>query len=253
MRELLSLLLVLGCLILIIRFILGGGRGRVGRPPAGVLTRYVSPTDSVVPAAALGGYAMGTAIVITDPHADEQTGILIGLLIAVFVAFPAAQRFTIPALGVVGAVCALIQMGNIMWGGEYDALKTAYRAALVLLVFTSFVAGTVIFDRASALKGERGLALLGVVDVVGFLVRPTGADLFDIDQVGHAAFLLCAGGIAFALGWAASEAVLGLVGIAVVGLTVLLNAPDGWLGVVAALSAAAFTAVGRGIAGATQR
>ena len=193
----------------------------------------------------MGGYALGTAIVLTDPTADEQTGIIIGAVVAVFMAFRAAQRLTLPALGVVGAVCAVFQTVNVIRGDEYDALGVAYRSALVLLVFTAFVLGAAIFDRGSALKGARGLALLGIVDIVGFLARPVGADLFELSSASHAIFLLGAGATAFALGWAASEAILGLVGIAVLGLTVALNAPDGWLGVVAALSAFCFTAVAR--------
>ena len=237
-----SALLVLGCLIWVIKFILFGAAGRVGRPPSGVLTRYVSPADAPVAAATMGGYALGTAIVLTDTRADSQTGILIGAVVAVFMAFRAVERLTVPALGVVGMVCAVIQTVDFIRGGDYDALKTTYRLALTLLVFTCFVFGTVIFNRASALRGERGLALLGVVDVVSFLARPTAADLFSLGSVSHGLFLVGAGTAAFAVGWAASEAVLGLVGIAVVGLSVALNAPNGWLGVVAAVAAACFTA-----------
>lgn len=237
----------MGCLVWIIKFVFFGAKGRVGRPPSGVLTRYVSPADGPVPAATLGGYALGTAIVLTDSRANSQTGILIGAVVAVFLAFRAAERLTIPALGVVGLVCAVIQMVNFIHGGEYDTLKTVYRLALVLLVFTCFVLGTVIFNRSSAIHGERGLALLGLVDIVSFLARPTGSDLFSLGSVSHGLFLTCAATAAFAVGWAVSEAVLGLVGLVVVGLSIVLNAPNGWLGVVAAVAAAGFTTIARAV------
>lgn len=249
MRELLSGLLVLGCLIAIIKFMLGGRDSRVGRPPSGIGTRYLAPNDSPIPAAALGGYALGTAIVITDAQADSQTGILIGAVVAVFMAFRAAERLTVAALGIVGFVCALIQMAHIVRGETYDALESGYRLALVLLAFACFVLGTLVFNRASALKGERGLALLGIVDILGFLARPTGTDLFNLDEISHLLFLFIAGSVAFALGWAVSEATLGIIGIAVVGLAVMLDGPDGWLGVVAAVSAVGFTAVARAFTG----
>ncbi|MEP9385590.1 hypothetical protein [Nocardioides sp. KR10-350] len=245
LHELLAGILVLGCLAWIIKFMIFGGDGRVGRPPKGIGTRFASPADSPIPAAALGAYALGTAIVITDARADSQTGILIGAVVAVFMAFRAAERLTVTALGIVGFVCALIQMVHIVRGQAYDALESGYRLALVLLVFACFLLGTLVFNRASALRGERGLALLGLVDIVGFLTRPTGADMFNLDEISHLLFLFVASSVAFALGWAVSEATLGLVGIAVVGLAVMLGGPDGWLGVVAAVSAVGFTIVAR--------
>ena len=130
LRELLSGLLVLGCLIAIIKFILGGRASHRGRPPRGIGTRYLDPTDSPIPAAALGGYALGTAIVITDANADDQTGIMIGAVVAVFLAFRGTpERITIAALDVVAFGCALIQMTHIVRGDPYDALASGYRLA----------------------------------------------------------------------------------------------------------------------------
>lgn len=238
---------MLGCLVLIYRFMLGSRRGRAGRPPRGVLTRYLSPADQPLAVVGMGGYALGTAIVVVDPRADAQSGMLIGLLLAVVMAPRSMLRLTVAALGVVGFVCALIQMGSVIVDGEFDALARWYRVALVGLVLVCFAAGALFFDRASALRGERGLALLGVADVVGFLSRPSVVDLSSLEQMSHALFLLGASATAFVVGWAVSEATLGLVGIAVVGLSVALGGPDGWLGVVAAVSAVAFTVVAHGV------
>lgn len=245
MRDLLSGLLILGCLIWITRFLLGYGRGRVGRPPKGICTRLRDPGEAPVAAAVLGGYALGTAAVLVDPHADSSTAIVIGGIVAVLMAFRGIEPLVKVALGIVACICALIRMGYVVLGDAYDELAVIYRLALVGLVFFCFLLAVMVFDRASALKGERGLALLGIVDIVDFIARPAGVDMFNLAPVGHAAFLVVAAAAAFGLGWAVSEATLGIVGIAVLGLSVIFDGPLGWLGVLAALSAAGFTVIAR--------
>lgn len=242
MDQYLSAILVIGCLLAIMKFMLGGRKGRIGRPPSGIGTRFLSPSDTPIAAAAMGGYSIGIVMSLVNAQADGNAGILIGAVVAVFASIRTTGGVTITALSVVGFFCALFQMARIIQGEEHDALESIYRLALVLMVFCCFVLATLIFNRGSAFKRDRGLALLGIVDIIGFLARPTGSDLFNLDAVSHLVFILSAGAVAFALGWAASEATLGLVGIAVVGLSVILGGPDGWLGVIAAVSAAGFTA-----------
>lgn len=252
MSAILGPLLVLGFLIGIYALIFSGGRGRVGRPPSGVLTRLRSPTDAPLGVAALSGLALGGMVTVTDPHADGQSGLAIGVVLAVTLAMPAIQHLTLAACGLVGVIVAVWEALRFTSGEGSDGLVTAYRVALMALILACFGASVVIFGRGSALRGERGLALFGLVEVITFLAHPGNRDSLSLDGVGHATFLVVACGVACVLGWAASEYVLGIVALAVATATMLTNATVGdanaaWVGLVAAASAVVLTVAARAL------
>jgi hypothetical protein len=241
-------LLVIALLLWILRFIVGGGKGRVGRPPTGFLTRFKDPRSAPLPAAALGGYALASALVILDPTTTDVTsGIMVGVVVAVALAVRAIERYSVLALGFVGLFCGVVVAHDFVFHHRHhnDPQTSTYRAALMLLIFACFVAATVLFDRAAALHGERGLALLGIVDVVTFLASPRGFDTLSMSPVNHGLFVLGACAAAFLLGAAVSEATLGLVAMAVLVVDLAFSKDNHLPAVVAALSAVVLTAAAR--------
>jgi hypothetical protein len=244
MRGVLSGLLVLMALLAIYRFMIGGRQGRVGRPPKGVLTRWASPAEAVVPTAAMAGYALGRAVDLTAPHSSAQNGLIVGGIVGFALAFHGlVEKLVIAALGVVAALCACIDI----WAGVNDASfgpwSQTFRAALFLLLFACFILGSVVGDRSSALKGERGFALIGLVDIVVFLARPVGIDPLNVQGGRGLAVIGVSCLVAAVAGFAVSEAVLGLIALGVFGLTIIAGGPDGWSAVVAGISAVGFAIV----------
>lgn len=251
MTGILGALLVLACLIGVYALLLGGIGGRRGRPPAGVLTRLRDPSKAPIAVAAMSGFALGTMSALTDSHADSSSGVMIGLLLAITLAIPGIGHLTLAACGLVGTIVAFWQLG-IFLVGDGDATSAAYRGALVGLLFACFALAIVLFDRSRALRGEVGLAFFGLVDVMTFLAQPGNRSTLSLDGVSHLAFLALVGAISFGLGWAASEYVLGVVALAVATVSfaessVVGDARQAWIGLVAAGTAFGLTLVGRSL------
>lgn len=253
MTEILQALLALGFLIGVYAFLFGSVRGRVGRPPSGIFTRRKSPADVPLSAAALTGLAVGSMLAVTEPAANQVSGLMIGIVVAGFLTPKSVRPQAVWVCGLVAAFVAFWQMGRFALGDDGSQSALVYRVALMLLIFASFCLGALVFDRGPAFKGERGLALFGLVEIVTFLARPTGRDLLYLDEVSHTAYLLIGCGVAGVLGWATSEYVLGIVAMAVATLTLMSDSVAGdaraaWLGLVAGTSAVACACLFQGVA-----
>ena len=250
MADILGPILVLAFLIGLYAFIFSGGKGRVGRPPKGVLTRLRDPTGSPLGVAAMCGLALGSMLTLWDSSANGQSGIAIGLILALALSIPAIEHLALLACGfVIANILALINATLFVAGDGVDGLAAGYRLALMALLLACFVGASILFGRMSALRGERGLASRPGRDRhVPCPTRQPCDFRARRDRARGIPLGRCA--VALALGWAASEYVLGIVALAVATLTLLEdsvagNADSAWVGLVAAVSAVAFTALGR--------
>lgn len=219
-----------------------------GRGVGGILTRLTSPSDAPIAAAALCAMTLAAALSRADRLADSSSAIAIGVILGVMVAVPGCQHLTIAACGVVGFALALVDAGRYVFGvSEFGYLALAFRVSLMLLVLACFWLAVVLFDRRSALRGERGLALFGLVEIATFLAAPTGRDIFGFGHVSATAYVVAGCVLAFVVGFAVSEYLLGLIAIALAvtvwfGNAVFGDAGNGdpraaWLGLVAAVVA----------------
>lgn len=219
-----------------------------GRGAGGILTRLTSPSDAPIAAAALCALTLAAGMSRVDRLADSTSAIAVGVLLGALVAIPACQHLTIAACGVVGFVIALIDAGRFILGAsEFGYLTPVFRVSLMLLVLACFWLAVVIFDRHSALRGERGLALFGLVEIATFLAAPTGRDIIGFGHVSATAYVIAACVLAFIVGFAVSEYLLGLIALALVVTVWFGNAVFGdidngdpraaWLGFVAAVFA----------------
>lgn len=191
--------------------LLGGGlRGRAGRPPSGIATRYADPTGGGPAAVLLTVLALNAFTSQTHPGIDGRSGAIVGLLLAVAFTFPITARFTGPILSILGVVAAVIEAVRFVADPDQGVLGHAYRAALVLLSIACFTLSAMLFHRSSALAGSRGLVLFGLIDIATFLAGPAGTHLYALTPARHALYLVAAGAVSLVLGWAASELTLGL-------------------------------------------
>jgi hypothetical protein len=248
--ELLQGVLVLGCLVGILVFVFKGGKGRVGRPPSGILTRPKPPGQeglglAVLAALALSGLTNGAL-------GGPAGGAVVGLLVALGTAVAGLRTLTGVAANVLGVAAAAVGAYTFTVSDTFDPLTVVYRISLMSLLFAFFCLGVLVFNRASAVAGARGLALFGLIEIVTYLADPGGADVFVLDDVSHLAFVGIVCVAAFALGWAASEFVIGVTAIAVslaalaYGTAVPGGPEQGWAGVLAMAGAAvAFLVVAR--------
>ncbi|MGN6302630.1 MAG: hypothetical protein ACTHN8_16230 [Angustibacter sp.] len=258
MGELLKLGAVLAGLLVVYALVLGGLRGRVGRPPAGIGTRFADPSGEGLAATLLTVLAIGSL----TGAASGSTGALsvegaaaLGLLLATLLTLGVTRGATTAALSVLGVVAAVVEGAQFVSGPDAGGLGRLYRISLVLLVIACFGAAALVFHRASAVRGARGLALFALIDIAVFLAGPGGAQLFSLSAGRHLVYLGAACACAFLLGWAVSELTLGLaaIGVAVttfglglVGLAPGAHAGDQLVGVIAAL--VVFTLVRAGLA-----
>lgn len=257
MDDIFGALILMCAFIGLYAFMFRGTTGRVGRPPRGFLTRGKSPTDAPLGLAAMGAYALGSAAGLTNEEAGGSTGLLIGLLVALVVVVPGVRQLSGPVFDVLGVTLALWAMISFALG-DGDDLGTFYRVSLMALILACFVGAIFLFGRLSAFRGGRGLALLGLVDIVTFLASPSTQDSLSLSAVDHLTFLVVAGGIAFALGFLASEYVLGVVAFAVVSVSLLNeavvgNANSAWVALVATLSAVGFVIAFKGATSLVRR
>ena len=245
-------LIVLFALIGTYAFMFRGLPGRNGRPPSGVATRLPDPTDAHWAVAGMGAYALGSTVTVTDPNANSTSGLAIGLLAALVFLVPGVKGLATPIFGVLGLLVGALQM--VLFVSSGDELTAVYRVTLMLLITVCFGASAVLFGRTRALSGTRGLALLGLVEIVSFLAFPANRSTLSLDGVSHTTYLFMACGLAVTLGWAASEYVLGVVTLAVLTTSYLANAVIGdadqaWVGFVAAVAAWGFLGAFKGVAG----
>ena len=219
MSDVLPALAVLAALVVVYALImgapaqqlLGGGlRGRRGRPPSGVATRYADPTGDGPAAVLLTVLALSAFTGRAQPGIDGRTGGIVGLILAVAFTFPNTARIASPFLSILGVVAAVVESIRFVADPDQGVLGQAYRAALVLLSIACFTLSAMLFHRASALSGSRGLALFGLIDIATFLAGPAGAQLYTLTPARHVIYLVTAGAVSLALGWAASELTLGL-------------------------------------------
>lgn len=246
MGDMLELAAIGAALFGVYALILGKGlRGRVGRPPSGIGTRFTDPSGEGLAATALAAFAINTLMETgKDGGATLHggTGAALGLLLALLLTMRVTQGLTSSALSVLGLVAAVVAGVQFVSGPEQANFGRIYRTALVLLTISCFTLAVLIFRRASALKGARGLALFGLVDIAVFVAGPGGAQMFELTPGRHTFYVLTASVFAFLLGWAVSEFTLGLtaigvavttVGLSATGLTSTPHAPDEFTGVVA--------------------
>jgi hypothetical protein len=212
------ILVVLAAMLVVMFLVLGGAPGRLGRPPAGLATRRSDPSGTPLALLMLGPLAVLT--LVGDPESGgTQLGAVLGILIGCSAPFAPARALVTTLLGVAGVLAAFVAALAFV-RGEGSDLGVVGRAALMLLVIACFTLGALVGNRASALKGGRGLALFALVDVSTFVAGPVGADLFGLDPARFAVYFVVACVAGVALGWAASEVTLGLsaVAVAVAGL-----------------------------------
>lgn len=242
MTGLLGPLLAVAFLFGIFAFMFRGTRGRVGRPPSGVMTRQRSPGDTRWVAAAMGGLAIGSALGAYF-HADTVTGVVVGGLLGVLLVIPMLEIFTRLALNAIAFVLSLVAAAVFIAGaGGFDALSSAYRILVIVSILAAFGVGVFVSGGyRAALRGDRGLELFGIVEVATFLAAPSGRDAMSLGVLTNATYLPIAAGVAALIGWAASEYVLGVLALAIV-LTVWFresvfgDAYAGWAGIVTAVA-----------------
>lgn len=243
-------ILVLGLLMGLYAFMFGGLAGRTSARGR-ALTGLADPSQSRLGVAALGGFALGNLAVRIDGAADSVVGFTLGFVLGITLAIPVARQFAIAACFVLGTVLALWTMIEFIAGDEAGDLAVIYRIALMALLFACYVLSALLFGRTSAVRGESGLALFGLVELVTFLAQSGGVTPLGLDRLGHLVFLGIVCGVAFLVGWAATQDgasgfVLGVMALALGTLAFLTDAVVGnaqiaWVGLVAALTAAAFT------------
>lgn len=242
--DLLKLLLILAGLLVVYGLILGRGvRGRVGRPPRGIATRYADPTGHGPAAVFLATLALGVFNSGSSPGVDGAQGATLGAVLGILLTVTATRGLTSATLSVLGVVAATVEGFRFIANPDQGALGYTYRAALVLLTISCFVLGALIFHRASALKSARGLALFGLIDIATFFAGPAGAHLYLLAAGQHVIYICTACVVAMGLGWAASEFTLSLAAIGVAFTSFGLGlvgwgaiAGPGFVGVVSALT-----------------
>lgn len=243
MSETLALVVVAAVLAGILAFMFSGGRGRRGRPPRGVMTRLSDPGGARWAVAAMGGLALGSAYGQFIPGADAGAGAAIGILLGVVLLIPGISAITEVAVGVVAGVLAMVNL--VVFLVAEDASLTiglAYRIALVLVLTASFSVGVLLSGHMMAV-GRIGLGVFGVVETLTFLADPAQRSSLGADGVGTTIYLLVSAVLAFGVGWAASEYVIGVIAIALAIVSFMRDAVVGdptaaWVGGVAAITAA---------------
>lgn len=216
MGEIFGVLLVFVFFAATFSVMFRGLGARVGRPPRGVLTRFKDPQGSPFFAAALAAYALAKFLAEVGSTFDATLSISIGILMAILVSVRGLQGVTIVGCNGLAVVLAVYEAFTFVKGdGAFVELESLYRVGLMMVVLLSFVLGAFVGRRDSAIAGSRGFALLALVEVSIFLSAPAGRDFFTIDQLGNGVVMLVIAGIGFALGWAVSEYVLGVVVIAI--------------------------------------
>lgn len=242
MTELIGPVVALAFLLGIFAFMFRGTRGRVGRPPDGFMTRQRSPTETPWVAAAMGGLAIGTALG-AYLHADTSAAVVVGALVGLSLAIPVLRGVSSIVLNVIAFVLALMSAGLFIVGtATVDPLWPVYRVVVIVTVLAAFALGVLIPGHQSALRGQRGLELFGIVEVATFLAAPSGRDAMYLSGVTNITYLLFAIGVAAVIGWIASEYILGVLAIAVA-VTVWFresvygDATAGWAAIVTAAAA----------------
>lgn len=220
MADILGLLLLLGCVVGTFTVIFRGFGSRVGRPPSGILTRYRDPQGSRFFAAALAAYALAMFLAGIGPTFGASESVVVGFLMAILVSLRSLKGVTIAFCNLLAAFLAFHGAFIFIKGsGSFEGLAALYRLGLMMVVLLSFTLGAFVGKRDSAVAGTRGYALFGLVEISTFLADPTGRDSLALGRMGNVVFMLIVAGVGFALGWAVSEYMLGVVVIAIVVVT----------------------------------
>lgn len=218
MREIFGMLLLAVLLLGIYRLMLRGGVGNVGRPPRGVWTRLKDPSGAPAGLAAMTSIALASGLTHLDPQTTVTSGAVVGLIVAVAMMVGSrGSRLGVGAWAVelVGIVMAFWELGRFLVG-DGQVLSVAYRISVCVALLGSFALGAVVLRRGSAVRGKRGMALFGLVEIVTFLASPSTQDEFRLDGLATAVFVLVVAALAFTLGCAVSEFTLGISALAVI-------------------------------------
>ena len=220
-----QLVVLLAVLLGIYSLILPGLRGRRGRPPRGVATRWSDPAAGDWPLGILGILAVDTFA--PPAFFTGAGGFGFGIMLAVLLAVPAVRQITGTVLGIAGLAGAVIIFLGATVSGRYrwDWWGHPLLIALVVLFVTTSTAA--FFRRGAAVRGHRGLALFALVEIAVFLASPLGIDPRELPASSQAGLFSLALLSAALLGWALSEFTLGIAAIGVAVTSTLMPALTG--------------------------